>query len=110
MKGRRDYGIEARRWFFGSSQTRQAGRIIVDKAGEANLQENFALLEDEEPPGYRTTEGSPRHPSTPSCSPSTLPVDSKTKGWRGLKSKQRGIEKTFTKQVILNIAGFGLLA
>ena len=79
----------------------------MDKAAEANFQENFALLEDEEPPGYRTTEGSPRHPSTPSCSPSALPADAKT---RRLKGKPRGVEKIFTKQVMLNIAGFGLLA
>ena len=107
LKGRRDFGIDARKWLFGSLRTRQMDHIIIDKAAEANFQENFALLEDEEPPGYRTTEGSPRHPSTPSCSPSALPADAKV---RRLKCKPRGVEKIFTKQVMLNIAGFGLLA
>ena len=110
LKGRRDWGIEARRWLLRSLKTRKADQVALDKAGEANLQENYALLEDEEPPGYRTTEGSPRQPSTPSCSPSALPADAKIKGRRRLKSKPRGIGRTFTKQVILNIAAFGLLA
>ena len=110
LKGRRDYGIEARRWLISRLQAGKADQIVVDKAGEANLQENFALLEDEEPPGYRTTEGSPRQPSTPSCSPSSLPADAKMKYGRRSRSKPRGVTKIFTKQVILNIAGFGILA
>ena len=110
LKGRRDFGIEAGRWLLGQSQARLADQITVSKAGEANIQEHFALLEDEEPPGYRTTDGSPYHPSTPSCSPSALPADTKSKPRRGLRSKPRGIRKAFTKQVILNIVGFGLLA
>lgn len=110
LKGREDYGIEARRWLVGLFQTRKADQIVLDKAGEANFQESFALLEDEEPPGYRTTDGSPRHPSTPSCSPSALPADVKLNVGRRLKSKPRGVRKAFTKQVVLNIVGFGLLA
>lgn len=106
LKGRRDFGIEARKWLVDRLQTRKVDRFLVDKAGEANLQEDFALLEDEEPPGYRTTEGSPYQPS----SPSSLPADAKMKCGRGLKSKPRGAGKAFTKQVILNIAAFGLLA
>ena len=110
LKGRRDWGIETRRRLFNYWQTRQTSRIIVEKAAEANLQEEFALLEDEEPPGYRTTEGSPRQPSTPFCSPSTPAADAMTKDGRQSKSKRRGVGKVFTKQVVLNIAGFGILA
>ena len=110
LKGRKDYGIEARSWLVGLCQTKKADRFVLDKVGEANFQENFALLEDEEPPGYRTTDGSPRHPSTPSCSPSALPADAKLNSGRRLKSKPVGTRKAFTKQVMLNIAGFGLLA
>lgn len=110
LKGRRDFGIEAGRWLLGHLRTRMTDEITVEKAGEAILQENFALLEDEEPPGYRTTEGSPCHPSSPSRSPNALPAGTKSKSGRGLKSQPRGVRKAFTKQVILNIAGFGLLA
>ena len=110
LKGRRDFGIEARKWLFRRLQTRKADQVFLDKAGEAHVQEHFALLEDEEPPGYRTTEGSPHQPSTPSCSPSALPADAKVKYERRLKSKPRGVAQIFTKQVILNVAGFGILA
>lgn len=110
LKDRRDFGVEAGKWLLGQFQTRLADQIIVAKAGEANLQEHFALLEDEEPPGYRTTEDSPCHPSTPSHSPNPLPADVRLKTGSGLKRKPRGVTKAFTKQVILNIAGFGLLA
>ncbi|CAD6582478.1 MAG: hypothetical protein ASARMPRED_000978 [Alectoria sarmentosa] len=110
LKGRRDFGIEAGRWLLGQLQAKSADQITVNKAGEANLQEHFALLEDEEPPGYRTIEGSPCHPSTPSRSPNALPADARWRAGRGLKSKTRGVRTAFTKQVILNIAGFGLLA
>ena len=109
-KGRRDFGIETRKWLVRRLRTRKVDQVVLDKAGEANFQENFALLEDEEPPGYRTTEGSPNQPSTPSCSPSALPADAKVKYGRRSNNKPRGVAKIFTKQVILNIAGFGLLA
>ena len=113
LKDRRDLGIEAGRWLLDHLQTRQADPIVVDKAGEANIQEqHFALLGDEEPPGYRTTEGSPCQPSTPSHSPNALPADTKSKTKSGGKcnSKPGGVSKAFTKQVILNIACFGFLA
>lgn len=110
LKGRRDVGIEARRWLVSRLQAAKSDRLVVGKAGEANLQEDLALLEDEEPPGYRTTEGSPHQPSTPSCSPSALPADVKMKYRTPLKSKPRGVAKVFTKQVMLNIAAFGILA
>ena len=110
LKDRRDFGIEAGRWLLRHLQTRPAHQAIMEKAGDADLQEHLALLADEEPPGYRTTEGSPYQPSTPSRSPSTLPADAKLEGGGGLKSSPQGIGKTFTKQVILNIASLGLLA
>ena len=110
LKGRQDLGIEAGRWLLGHFQNRRTDQTTLDKAGEANLQEHFTLLEDEEPPGYKTTEGSPCQPSTPAHSPNAMPVDANLKGRRASKSKPRGIRKAFTKQVILNIAGFGLLA
>ena len=109
-KGRRDLGIETRKWLVRRLRTRKLDQTVLEKAAEANFQENFALLEDEEPPGYRTTEGSPHKPSTPSCSPSALPADAKVKSSRRSNKKPRGFAKIFTTQVILNIAGFGLLA
>ena len=110
LRNRRDFGIEAGRWFLGIFQTRVADQPIAGKAGEAKLQEDCPLLEDEEPPGYRTTEGSPCPPSTPFWSPNTMAADVKLKGGKESKVKPRGVRKAFTKQVLLNITSVGLLA
>lgn len=77
LKGRRDVGIEARRWLVSRLQTAKADQPVVGKAGEANLQEGLALLEDEEPPGYRTTEGSPTNPQHPLAPQALCPQTSK---------------------------------
>ena len=110
LKNRRDFGIEAGSWLLGFFQTRVSDQPIADKAAEAKLQEDCPLLEDEEPPGYTTTEGSPCPPSTPFQSPSAMAADLKSKGGKESKVKLRGARKAFTKQVLLNITGVGLLA
>ena len=110
LKNRQDFGIEAGRWLLGFPQIKVADQPIADKAGEAKLQEDCPLLEDEEPPGYTTTEGSPCPPSTPFQSPSTLAADLRFKMGKESKVKPRGVRKAFTKQVLLNITSVGLLA
>lgn len=110
LKYRWDFGIETRKWLVRHLQTRPAHLPIGEKSGDANPQEHLALLGDEEPPAYRTTEGSPCQPSSPFRSPNTLPADARTKGVSGLKRNLRGFEKAFTRQGILNIASLGLLA
>lgn len=110
LKNRRDFGIEARMWLLRLLQTRPAHLPIGEKAGDAYPQEHLALLGDEEPPAYRTTEGSPCQPSTPFLFPTTLPADARIKGGRALKCNLRGFKKAFTKQVILNIVGLFFLA
>ena len=69
---------------------------VFDKDGSAGMDDSQPLLEDESPPGYRTTEGSSRAES-PSMRTTTSP-------------KRVGLQKTFSKQVILNIVGYGILA
>ena len=110
LKNRQDLGIEAGRWLLGFFQTKVTHQPIADKAGEAKLQEDCPLLEDEEPPGYTTTEGSPCPPSTPFQSPSTTAADLRLKMGKKSKVKPRGVRKAFTKQVLLNITSVGLLA
>ena len=110
LKNRPDLGIEAGRWFLGLFKTNVADQRIADKAGDAKLQEDCPLLEDEEPPGYTTTEGSPCPPSTPFQSPSTMVAGLRYKGGKASKGKPLGVRKAFTKQVLLNITGVGLLA
>lgn len=63
--------------------------------------ENYpSVVEDEPPPGYRSIEGSPRISSV-----SRVDVESRQPSKVG-----RDITKTFSKQVILVILGYGILA
>lgn len=67
------------------------------KRGDANLEETVALLDDEVPPGYSTCESSPRILAA-----------------KGVQMAERpstpGAPKAFTKRVVLNIIGYGILA
>ena len=108
-KHRRDPGIVAGRWILNHIGHRQVS-AFAEKPTCVNLKDYNILVDDEPPPGYRTTEGSPRLPSSRAQLPSATR--------RGLKlvdrplsaDKPRSIEKAFTKQVILNIVAFGILA
>ena len=72
----------------------------MDKAGEVDMDDVRSLLKDELPPGYRTTDISPQVPAWPAL----FPVKSE------ISRQPRGAQKAFTKQVVLNIVGYGLLA
>ena len=108
-KHRRDIGLVAGRWLLKqfNGTLEPTGFRTATKTDDVDQR---GSLEDDAPPGYRTTEGSPRHPSSRSHSPNMVPTDtaahSRGKATKGL----RGIKKAFTKQVTLNIIGFGLLA
>ena len=108
MKHRRDWGLECGKWIL-RRFSKCSSANTFDKAGDANMQESRSLLEDDQPPGYRTTEGSPRDPSSRSHSPSTAHPKDLFKH-EGPTRTLSGVHLTFTKQVILNIAGYGILA
>ena len=100
MKHRRDIGIETGRRILGLFRSRRERPVVFHKVGDANLEETVSLLEDEEPPFYRTHENSPRLPSSRAHSP-----------MKNEKPKPpRGARKAFTRQVIVNIVGYGILA
>ena len=105
MKNRRDIGLVAGKWILRLFTRETDHKSPFDKAGDANLDEAQSLLDDELPPGYRTTEGSPRLPSSRAASPGS-PCGIETER----KRKPRGVTKVFTKQVVLNIVGYGILA
>ena len=107
-KCRRDKGIEAGRWLLSHLGYKQP-LVFAEKSAEVSLDDYENLLEEEAPPGYRTTEGSPRISSSRCQSPGAARINSKFSGRRVL-SKPRGVKKAFTKQVVLNILGFGILA
>ena len=95
---------------------RRLGNILLQKAlgstfgfsedlkTQASMDSPPSLIDEELPPGYRSTEGSPRISSV-SCPSSGHDVESRQESQESL-----GIVKTFNKQVILVILGYGILA
>ena len=108
-KYRRDVGLDAGRWILKHFHRAETDFANSDKAGYANLEDSQTLLEDEQPPGYRTNDASPRHPSSRAVSPSVSHLKTHSEGLAA-KKKSRGVQKAFTKQVIVNIVGYGILA
>ena len=109
-KHRRDLGLDIGRWILCQAK----GKAPPDpftKLGDANMQESRSLLEDDEPPGYCTTEGTPcQRVSRPQSPAATARIALDIKVVEGLERKPGGVHKAFTKQVILNIVGYGILA
>ena len=106
---RRDVGLEVGRWMLNRFR-RQTEPPSFEKADEANVEEVRSLLEDDLPPGYSTREGSPRSNLSRAQSPAVGCIDFKTRCEKRIESKPHGVRQAFTKQVILNIIGYGLLA
>jgi hypothetical protein len=99
IKYRRDVGRDAGRWLLRLVRGRDGGGHVCGKAGDANLQEAVNLLADDElPPGYRTTDGSPN----PSRAASPAKAERPARG--------RPAPRPFTRPVVLHIVGYGLLA
>ena len=110
MKHKRDVGLEIGEWI-----TRRCLREkpcqFSDKAGDAHFTETTSLLyEDDEPPGYRTTDGTPRQQISRSQSPCNARLRLNLRDKEGLKLQPNGLRQAFTHQVILNILGYGILA
>ena len=104
LKLRKDVGLEAGKWLLAKVAGSPKRHQPSDKDAPADMDESRSLMEDELPPGYRTTEGSPRQPSSRAESPTAAAL---TKSGR---SKRAGMQKIFTRQVVLNIIGYGILA
>jgi hypothetical protein len=105
-KFRRDPGLETGKWILGKiAQWRESKSSRCEKASD--LDEVVSLLSEDEPPGYRTTEGSPNLPSTPSPEPQE-PLD--LNDVHVTKTSKPTVTKAFTRQVVLNIVGYGILA
>ena len=120
-KHRRDLGLEAGSWLLaklrkigGAKSDTETEIDVMDPAGPKEM---AVVVEDEElpqyspadgpgPPGYRTTDGTPRQSSSRSQSPNARRDD----GAARLGSELKGARKAFTKQVVLTIIAFGILA
>ncbi|KAL8694568.1 MAG: hypothetical protein Q9218_000824 [Villophora microphyllina] len=109
-KYRRDVGLELGHRILNCMSQRQSSNTL-DKFGDANLEESRSLLEDDPPPGYRTTEGSPRFPASRSLSPAAPPYPRTEANFRlPGKAATPGIQTAFTRPVIVQIIGYGILA
>ena len=107
---RRDLGLEMGRWIT-SHFRREEPLESFTKYGDANIEESTLLLADEEPPGYSTREGTPTRRESRPQSPTAITriaLDIKIK--EGLEQKTGGTHKAFTRQVLLNIVAYGILA
>jgi hypothetical protein len=107
-KYRRDPGLEAGGKWIISKVTGRKDLSASRQEKLVDLDETVSLLsEDEQPPGYRSTEGSPKLPSTPSPEPQDL-LDLNDTGV-GVCGKPAAT-KAFTRQVVFNIIGYSILA
>lgn len=93
----------------GNSLLRSAFGSTLGFAAEVKtkipIEDHLTLIDDELPPGYRSTEGSPRISSVSRVDASTSGAESRQSGKRGQE-----MMRTFNRQVILVIIGYGILA
>ena len=102
-KHRRDWGIEAGKWLLVRVDTSK-----YTKLADASMQAAPPAFEDdEEPPAYRTADGTPRS-SLSRTLPTALSADDLSIKLTHPKPRNAGVQKAFTKQVVLNIIGFGI--
>jgi hypothetical protein len=114
-KHRRDAGLEVGRWIL--NRVRRCATPKASKCEKAtDLSEVQSLIDtDEELPGYSTSEGSPQLPSIPSSdSGKVLSLDldrleSLDDTFIPVRQKP-AVSTAFTRQVVLNIIGYGILA
>ncbi|KAI9737540.1 MAG: Fungal specific transcription factor [Cirrosporium novae-zelandiae] len=104
-KHQRDLGLQIGRWIVSKLTGKEDKSALFSFDKAETMDEVISLLEDEQPPGYRTSEGSPRT-STSHVASEPPPVSLDSPPPKAL----RGHQKAFTKAVLLNIVGYGLLA
>ena len=105
---RRDIGLEAGKWIvsrFRRSPVPSSSRC--EKVG--SLDDVLSLTGEDSPPGYCTTEGSPNLPSTLALEPAIESLDLNDASINATRKKPT-VTKAFTRQVVLNIVGYGILA
>ena len=105
LKSRRDWGNEiARRTIHRITGSRET--IEGEKLPSYQSNENEYSNDNDSPPSYRSTESSPR--TSTSLPASRLQDPDPEAG--GFRKEDRSTTKTFNKQVILIIVGYGILA
>jgi hypothetical protein len=106
-KYRHDPGLEAGKWILSKISRCAESKGSRDEK-VSDLDEIVSLLsDDDQPPGYLTTEGSAVFPSTSSPEPQeSLDLNDLNPP----PKPEPAVTKAFTRQVVLNIVGYGILA
>ncbi|KAN0070296.1 Major facilitator superfamily domain containing protein [Elaphomyces granulatus] len=110
-KDRYDPGLELGRWLLrwccgSKGKYNKVPEMGSDREEEEEEQEDFSTFTDDPPPIYRSREGSPSPSLAKGPYSSYLPDDLE----RHFSRRKLGYGKVFTKQVIFNIVGYGILA
>ncbi|KAF2458572.1 MFS multidrug transporter-like protein [Lineolata rhizophorae] len=105
FKMRRDLGCETGRWLL-VKLLRVRGDSPREKVGYFEETLNLIAEDDEQPPGYQSTESSPRL----SCTTPRAQAASKKCPEKSHLTRQTSIWQAFTRQVALNIIAYGILA
>lgn len=103
LKYRRDYGLDIKDYFLAKFWYRNSMNAYQDKMSLVIPGERQSLTLEDPPPGYSSTEASPRIQAR-STIPVTTDVESAT------KEENRGVIRTFNRQVVLIIIGYAILA
>ena len=106
LKSRRDYGLELGRRITNKITRSKAPCRAETKVRSCTAAEDAHLIENDAPPGYRSTEGSPRLSSVALLRPETKEDDVEF----ALPPRIGRPPKTFNRQVVLVIIGYGILA
>ena len=111
-KHRRDPGIEAGKWILShfSHFYRYADAKSSRSEKAVDPDDVLSLMsDDDQPSGYSTNTGSPRLLPTPSSQvSSSLGIDEEQNG--NVPRLKPSVTRVFTRQVVLNIVGYGILA
>ncbi|KAK0774627.1 hypothetical protein LTR75_016814 [Friedmanniomyces endolithicus] len=130
-KDRRDIGCEAGNWILG--HFRRTSETVSTSRKEEHTEETLVLMMDDElPPDYNCTTYSPTLPSTTGLPPPAYQsvegtprnseallgvedtfsseVEEALQGAERNAKRSSSVSSAFTKQVIFNIVGFGILA
>lgn len=109
-KHRRDPGLEVGRWIINKICPCADFKRSEKQAAAGELTSLLDGRADEQPPGYRTNDGSPRLATTnPSREPQDL-LDLNTTSSISSSRRKPAATKAFTRPVILNIIAYGILA
>ncbi len=107
LKSRRDFGLELGHRILGKVLGSEVALYEDYKKGSLATTEVVDLVGDDAPPGYRSTEGSPRLSTVTQVGNTTKEGDVE---FGQLQRENRGVNKVFNRQVILVIIGYGILA